>query len=191
MKKNLKKLIAVAAVMVMCLAMFSCGSSKQKDETKETTTEPVETTQVFKTKDGKYQITVGSGWNESDPYTNDDSSLELEIGFTMIQIMTQPNSEVAGYSLSEFSDEVTGYVIEDETLGKSTVEKTEDVTCGNYKGIRKTIVTDDSNGMKYIIYHVSIKTDTDHMQFIVMSTESNRETALKYCDEITQTITPL
>ena len=147
----------------------------------------------FTTTDGTYQITTGSEWTENDSYENSDSSLELEIGggITILQIIKQPKSDL-GISLEAYSEEVTGYFVDNEALGNSTVESTENVKCGDHDAIKKLIsTTESSSGIDMFTCHLSIEFDSDYMQMIIISTNSNRDKVLEYADEISSTITPI
>lgn len=191
MRRSLKKILAVATVMIMCMGLASCGD-KEADKKPAPKPEAAKT-QEFTTTDGTYKITTGEEWKECDPYQNSESSLEIEIGggITLLQVVKQ-NKSGLGYDLNGFSKEVVGYFTNNASLGKSTVESTENITCGSYNAVRNIIVTDESNsGIKMLSCHLSIETDKDYMQLIIISTESNRDKVLKYADEISKTITPL
>lgn len=192
MKRSLKQILAVVAVMVMSMVMVSCSSDKEADKKPEAKPEVVKT-QEFTTKDGTYKITAGEEWKECEPYQNSESSLEIEIGggITLLQVVKQTKSGL-GHDLNSFNKEVVGYFTGNTALGTSTVESTEKVKCGNYDAVKDLIVTDEkSSGMKMFTCHLSIETDKDFMQLIIISTESNRDKVIKYADEISKTITPL
>ena len=101
-KETWKKVAAVGAAAVLCLSLFACGSSKSDDQAKKDTEEKKPTAQDFTTKDGKYKITADSDWSEPDTYSNDESTLEIEIagGLTSISIIDQSKSGL-GYDLKK------------------------------------------------------------------------------------------
>ena len=193
-RRRLKAVVALFIVFIMCFGLASCGGGQTEEEQQtDTSTEAVEETQTFTTTDGTYQITTGSEWTENDSYENSDSSLELEIGggITILQIIKQPKSDL-GISLEAYSEEVTGYFVDNEALGNSTVESTENVKCGDHDAIKKLIsTTESSSGIDMFTCHLSIEFDSDYMQMIIISTNSNRDKVLEYADEISSTITPI
>ena len=109
-KETWKKVAAVGAAAVLCLSLFACGSSKSDDQAKKDTEEKKPTAQDFTTKDGKYKITADSDWSEPDTYSNDESTLEIEIagGLTSISIIDQSKSGL-GYDLKGFSKDCLLY----------------------------------------------------------------------------------
>lgn len=193
-RKNLQIATAIIAVVIMCFSIVSCGGGKTGENQKaDTSAEDVEKKQTFTTTDGTYQITTGPEWTERDTYENSDSSLELEIGggITILQIIKQPKSNL-GMNLESYSEEVTGYFIDNKELGNSSLESTENVKCGDYEAVRKLIsTTESSSGIDMFTCHLSIELDSDYMQMIIISTDSNRDKVLEYADEISQTIKPI
>ena len=82
--------------------------------------------------------------------------------------------------------------MDNEALGNSTVESTENVKCGDHDAIKKLIsTTESSSGIDMFTCHLSIEFDSDYMQMIIISTNSNRDKVLEYADEISSTITPI
>ena len=72
------------------------------------------------------------------------------------------------------------------------IESTKEFTCGSYKTIENVIlVTEKTTEMKMAICHLSIETDSDYVQFIVMSTESNKDKVISYAEGIGATLTAL
>lgn len=195
MKKEIwKKVAAISAVAVLCLGLFACGESKDTDSTKKSTEEKKPVAQEFTTKDGKYKITADSDWSEPETYGNEESALEIEIaeGLTSISILDQSKSGL-GYDLKGFSKEVVGYITGNtDSFSDVQTESTKEFTCGNYKAIENVVLaTEKSTEMKMVICHLSIETDSDYVQFIVISTESNKEKAISYAEEIGATLTAL
>lgn len=195
MRRSLKTLLVLCILTAMCFSLWGCGSGKneQQAETSAASEAKEEVTQDFKTKDGTYQITVDSSWKETESYQNSQSSLELEIGggITILQIVKQ-SKQGLGYNLSGFSKEVVGYFTNNTELGNSSLESTEDTTCAGYKAIRNIIVTDEkTSGMKMLTCHLSIETDSDYMQLIIISLESNRDKVMRYSEEISNTLKAL
>ncbi|MFQ8601736.1 MAG: hypothetical protein ACLSAO_01490 [Anaerovoracaceae bacterium] len=192
MRRSFKTILSVGIAAAMCLCLSACGNSSK--DVKENPTEPSQLkeqmTQDFKTKDGTYQITVDSDWKETDPYQNSESSLELEIGggITILQIIKQ-SKQGLGYDLDGFSKEVVKYFTDNKELGNSAVESTEDTSCAGYKAIKNIIVTDEkTSGMKMITCHLSIETDSDYVQFIILSLDSNRDKVMEYTEQISNTL---
>ena len=71
-------------------------------------------------------------------------------------------------------------------------ESTKEFTCGSYKTIENVVlVTEKTTEMKMAICHLSIETDSDYVQFIVMSTESNKDKVISYAEGIGATLTAL
>ena len=193
-KETWKKVAAIGAAAVLSLSLFACGSSKSDDQAKKDTEEKKPTAQDFTTKDGKYKITADSDWSEPDTYGNDESALEIEIagGLTSISIIDQSKSGL-GYDLKGFSKEVTGYITgSSDVFSDAQIESTKEFTCGSYKTIENVvIVTEKTTEMKMAICHLSIETDSDYVQFIVMSTESNKDKVISYAEGIGATLTAL
>lgn len=193
-KETWKKIAALGAAAVLCLSLFACGSSKSDDSAKKDTEEQKPTAQDFTTRDGKYKITADSDWSEPDTYGNDEATLEIEIagGLTSISVLDQSKSGL-GYDLKGFSKEVVGYITNStDVFSDAQIESTREFTCGNYKAIENVVTaTEKSSEMKMAICHLSIETDSDYVQFIVISTESNKEKAISYAEEIGATLTAL
>ena len=193
-KETWKKIAALGAAAVLCLSLFACGSSKSDDSAKKDTEEQKPTAQDFTTRDGKYKITADSDWSEPDTYGNDEATLEIEIagGLTSISVLDQSKSGL-GYDLKGFSKEVVGYITNStDVFSDAQIESTREFTCGNYKAVENVVTaTEKSSEMKMAICHLSIETDSDYVQFIVISTESNKEKAISYAEEIGATLTAL
>ena len=193
-KETWKKIAALGAAAVLCLSLFACGSSKSDDSAKKDTEEQKPTAQDFTTRDGKYKITADSDWSEPDTYGNDEATLEIEIagGLTSISVLDQSKSGL-GYDLKGCSKEVVGYITNStDVFSDAQIESTREFTCGNYKAIENVVTaTEKSSEMKMAICHLSIETDSDYVQFIVISTESNKEKAISYAEEIGATLTAL
>ena len=193
-KETWKNIAALGAAAVLCLSLFACGSSKSDDSAKKDTEEQKPTAQDFTTRDGKYKITADSDWSEPDTYGNDEATLEIEIagGLTSISVLDQSKSGL-GYDLKGFSKEVVGYITNStDVFSDAQIESTREFTCGNYKAIENVVTaTEKSSEMKMAICHLSIETDSDYVQFIVISTESNKEKAISYAEEIGATLTAL
>lgn len=194
MRRSLKNIAIILVVLSLCLFTVSC-SGGQNDTKKETkpATKAAEENKTFTTTDGSYQITVDPEWSEAGTYVNSDSVLELQIagGITMLQIITQ-NRGSLGVSLESYSKEVVGYFLSSEELSDAVVESTENVKCGSYEAIKNIITAKEKNsGIEMFVCHFSIKTDTDYMQMVMISTNSNRDKVLEYADKIPETIKPL
>ena len=171
----------------------ACGSSKSDDQAKKTPKKKADSTGLYNGKTASIKSRLIPTGASRIPTSNDESALEIEIagGLTSISIIDQSNG--LGYDLKGFSKEVTGYITgSTDVFSDAQIESTREFTCGSYKTIENVVlVTEKTTEMKMAICHLSIETDSDYVQFIVMSTESNKDKVISYAEGIGATLTAL
>lgn len=182
------KFLCLILVMILGLSLGACASkdAKASKETTKATTEAPPREKIFRTTDGRFQITADESWKDAAKILNlEDATLDISRGADAHIVLISENKYNFSKGLSGYSDLVVRHM--EKNIDNAKVSGSENTSLGDYNAY-KTTITEDARDytVVYVVYCAEIK--DRYIQLVCWSNGSNQEKFAKEFEKIAKTL---